>query len=299
MNKRQPRHKTSGGSGLAEFHMVEVSRIVEPPLAARIQMTDAGMADLVESMRALGQIEPITLERHAQNYEVITGHRRFLAAKILEWHELKALVWPEGQADKLAMMLHENVVREALNPAEEAIFMKQAQEQLGLDEDGLTRLFKRNGDYIAKRLALLRGDRDIFLALQQGQIRLGVAHELNRITDMPMRHYYLDCAKRTDPPADVVHGWVAEWRLRHDAQMAAVASGLAVAAGQAWEAGQPGGTPGANGAPIEGDTPPIEQSFGCELCGGWRDPYNVVTIRIHKWEWERIMEQVHKATGKE
>lgn len=290
---RKPRGPVGGA--LPTFMRVAVARIIEPAIPARVQMDDNRMAELIESMRSIGQIEPITLEQHNSTFELITGHRRYLAARSLGWSQLSALVWQEGKASKLAMMLHENTMRESLNPAEEAIFMAQAQEQLKLDEAGLMKTFHRGADYIASRLQLLRGDPDIFLALQQGEIRIGVAHELNRITDVSMRRYYLDCAKRTDPPARVVHGWVGDWKIQHDAQEAAVAAGLAVPAGTLGVASSTGAVPsGGVGAGAVPDAAPA-LFFGCELCGGDRDPHNLLTVRIHKWEWERIMESVDKA----
>ena len=279
---------------LPTFMRIPVARIIEPALPARVQMSGEGMSDLIESMREVGQIEPITVEQHEGMFELITGHRRYLAARSLQWSELNAMVWAEGTPSKLAMMLHENSVREALNPAEEAIFMAQAQEQLGLDEQGLMKTFKRGADYVAGRLALLRGDKDVFLALQAGEINIGVAHELNRITDHGMLLYYLDCAKRSNPPARVVHQWVNDWKLRAGAQLA----GKPPAVGAQPEtpgADGDGGVPVSAGAGSSPDTPAEPKPFfGCELCGGDRDPYNLVTVRIHMWEWDRIQETVRK-----
>ena len=280
---------------MPEFRRIPMGRILEPEMPARAEMDTDKMQELVESMHAIGQIEPVTVEQHDAMYELMTGHRRFLAARRLGWTELSALVYKEGAANKLALMLHENVVREDLNPAEEALFMAQAREQLQLDEAGLCALFKRKSEYIGQRFALLRGDAEIFSALQRREIRLGVAHELNRITDEGMRRYYLDCARRGDPPARVVHQWVQAWIGQERARQAMLSAGGATPAGP--PAGDGGASPAGDGAGAAGDVSSAAPaaSFGCELCGGDRDPYNLVTIRIHSWEWERILEQVAKA----
>ena len=283
------------GGVMPEFRRIPMDRILEPEMPARAEMDTAKMQELVESMRAIGQIEPVTVEEHDAMYELMTGHRRFLAAQTLQWTELSALVYREGCANKLALMLHENVVREDLNPAEEALFMAQAREQMKLDEAGLCALFKRSAEYIGQRFALLRGDEEIFAALQRREIRLGVAQELNRITDEGMRRYYLDCARRGDPPARVVHQWVQTWIGQESARQLMLSAGVNPPAGP--PAGDGGASPAGDGdgaaAGVSSAAPAA--SFGCELCGGDRDPYNLVTIRIHRWEWERILEQVAKA----
>lgn len=281
--------------GLPEFKRVAIGLIREPKLAARATMSDTRMQELIESFKAIGQIEPITLETRDGGFEIVAGHRRYLAARSLGWTEIAAVVRPAGSTNSLAVMLHENLVREDLNPAEEALFMAQAREELQLDEAGLCDLFKRPAQYIANRFALLRGDPNIFSALQRGEIRVGVAHELNRITAEDMRSYYLDVARRGDPPARVVHQWVEQWKMGNGAISDAVRAGKEAAAANAEAAGAGGNGTAAEvqtaGAFPGGDKP----FFGCALCGGDRDPYNLVTVQIHKWEWEQILAQVAKA----
>lgn len=277
------------------YARIPLDRILEPELPARAQMDDHHMTDLIESMRAVGQIVPVTVEKHEGMYELITGHRRFLAARTLAWPDLAAIVYAEGSALKLAQMAHENAMREPLNPAEEAIWMAQAQEQLKLDEAGLVNLFKRSADYIAGRLALLRGDPDVFGAVQRGEISLGVAHQLNRVTEEGMRRYYLDAARRTSPPARVVGQWVTDWKSQQAALAPLGTSGAPAEGSLTAGEGQPLAGDGA-GAAVPGSAPAVPAPFfGCALCGGDRDPYNLVNVTVHRWEWEMILKQVEKA----
>lgn len=285
------------GAKLPEFLKVSIDQIIEPELAARATMDEHKMADLVESFQTVGQIEPITLERKDGMMEIISGHRRYLAARQLRWPTIAAVVYDEGAADVLAMRLHENTVREDLNPAEEAIFMREAQDKLRLDEAGLCKMFHRSADYVAGRLALLRGDPEIFAAVQKQQIKLGVAHQLNRIDDDQMRHYYLHQARLSDPPARVVHEWVESWKntVRPPLPMPP--------AGESIDGTTPAGADAnlVQMAPNPGqgqvDLGPPAPQFGCQLCGGNRDPYNLVSVMIHKWEWESLLQQVRKAAG--
>lgn len=284
-------------AALPEYRRIPLARILEPELPARATMSDPAMRDLEESLRAVGQIEPITVEQHDAMYAIITGHRRFLAARAIGWAEMSALVYREGAANRWAMMAHENRMREALNPAEEAIWMAQAREQLDLDEAGLCDLFRCSADHLGSRFALLRGDPEIFACLQRGEVRLGVAHELNRITDESMRRYYLDAARRADPPARVVHMWVTDWMSQARAQAVSAMSGAAGGEGSlTTDAGQ-SAAGGVNGG-ASGDTGvPPQPFFGCQLCGGDRDPFNLIQVMVHRWEWEHILRHMQQAVG--
>jgi ParB/RepB/Spo0J family partition protein len=291
--KRKP--KGPAEAKLPKFQRIDMSQIREPDLPARATMRDDKMRELIESMRELGQLDPVIVEEDAGMYEIVAGHRRYLAARELHWRTLNAMVYASGGAPKEAMMLHENLIREELNPAEEALFMAQVREKLGLDEAGLCRVFHRTAEYIGGRFALLRGDPDIFAALQRGELRIGVAHELNRITDEGMRRYYLDLARRSDPSARVVHQWVADW-------IAQQRPGLPIAPGAELGPGAPAadgassapGAPGPDGAAAAAGAPEAP-FFGCQLCGGTKDPYNLVTVQMHKWHWADILASVERA----
>ena len=265
------------------YMLVKLEYIDEPRLAARASMSESAMNELMESLDEVGQLEPVTLEENDGRFEIITGHRRFLAIRELNgiysrkgelrWTCLKALVYKAGEIQTLAARLHENIVRENLNPAEEAVFMRQAMEQYSLDLAGLCKLFKRSEQYVSSRFALLRGDLEIFNAVQEGRITLGAAHQLNRISEDKARKHYLEQAKLWSPPGRVVEGWVREWSSIKQHVLGV------------------GDTQRAEVTPAE-VTEYVDQ---CALCGGYRDPGNLISIRIHKWEWESILTQLTQA----
>lgn len=276
---------------------IPLTQILEPELPARAQMNDQKMAELCDSMRAIGLVEPIAVEQHDLMYEIITGHRRFLAARALHWEAIRAVIYAEGTPNILAMRLHENIIREALNPAEEALYMAQAREKYELDEEGLCKFFHCSPGYLASRFALLRGDPEIFKALQAGEIRVGSAAELNRITDEGMRRYYLDICRRGDHPQKVVHQWVQDWMLQSRPTLPGV--GNAILGGRAAGA-QDGAAADANCsalAPTADASQPPAATLCCGLCGGDKDPYNLITVFIHRWEWDSIQQQIRKAAG--
>ena len=265
------------------YMLVKLEYIDEPRLAARATMSESAMQELMQSLDDLGQIEPCTLEENNGRFEIITGHRRFLAIRELNriyslrgdlrWTCLKALVYRPGETNVLGTRLHENIIREDLNPAEEAVLMRQAMEQGNLDLPGLCNLFKRREEYISGRFALLRGDPEIFNAVLEGKITLGAAHQLNRITEDKARKHYLEQAKLWSPPARVVESWVREWAKIKQHVLSVEQQ-----------------------APVEVKPQEVTEYVDqCALCGGYRDPGNLISIRIHKWEWESIMNQLTQA----
>ena len=295
MTKTKPIPITAAGGTRLEH--IPIGQVIEPELAARATMSDQRMVELMESIKAIGLIEPITAEQHDAMFEIVTGHRRFLAVRQLGWEKIPAIVYAEGTPNILAMRLHENIAREDLNPAEEALYMAQSREKFDLDEEGLCRFFHVSASYLATRFALLRGDPKVFEALQAGEIRLGAAGELNRITDEGMRRYYLDICRRGDHPQRVVHQWVQDWFLQSCPSLPLAGSDSTGGRAPSLESGAAAdATQSASARPPEDPLPPAV-GICCQLCGGNRDPYNLVTVMMHKWEWEEIQRQIRKAAG--
>jgi ParB/RepB/Spo0J family partition protein len=274
---------------------IPLTQILEPELAARTQMNDVKMAELCDSLKAIGQVEPITVEQHDAMHEIISGHRRFLAARQLKWESIRAVVYPEGTPNILAMRLHENIIREDLNPAEESLYMAEARDKYQLDEEGLLKMFHCSANYLASRFALLRGDPEIFAAVQRGETSMGAAHWLNAITDEGMRRYYLDIQMKSGYPERVVKNWYNEWKLQ---ARPTLPLDTPLPGGRAAEQQDVGDGTGANQASPEngaGASAQNDNGLRCALCGGNKDPYNLVTVFMHKWELESILKQIESA----
>lgn len=251
---------------MPRLRRVPLGDIDEPKLPIRIAMDDDKMADLADSMASIGLLQPIGLKPAAGRLEIEFGHRRYLAAVKLKWADIPALVFTTTEVTAGAAMLAENICREDITAAEEAVLFAQAQEQHHLDEAGLIKMFRRSADYIGDRLRLLRDDLQVFEALRERKINFSVARELNKCSEETQRRYFLDCAMRGQVGARVVAEWVAGWRANY-----------------------------LPSSPTSPTPPPVTEqqvpSIGvpaCCICGGHLDPYNLVNVYIHRHELDHI-----------
>jgi|SRR5215467_3491030 len=276
MKKPKPIKSTLGhGPAVTpELQTLDIRLIDEPDLPARETMDVDAMNELRESMSVLGLLSPIVVVKSAKRYQTVAGHRRLLSARALGWSEIRALVYPDGWKHSAAAMLHENIIREQLNPAQEAVFFAQLLETHKLDEESLCAAVKRSPDYVGDRLQLLRGDVRIFQALREGKINVSVARILNRFDTDGMRGYYLEQAVRSGTSARVVDQWYHDWR-----------------------ANQAPGTEQPPQALQENPRPEVVNSpIACFLCGGHLDPYNLISVYIHHWELTQIKKMLDVRT---
>lgn len=219
--------------------MLPIARVVAPVTAARTEISDVGLDSLCQSIRDLGIQEPLIVRPFPgpdELYEVVAGHRRYLAAWRVGLFELPCMVEPDATR-AAAIKIHENVEREELSAADEAVFFAELYEKLGQDVDQVVAAVRKSRDYVETRLNLLRGSAAVLEALRAGKIVFGVALELNRMTREEDRLYYLEYALKSGVSIRLVRVWRSEANAR--AELAAKAPAEQVA-----PIPQGGGAPG-------------------------------------------------------
>lgn len=252
---------------MATLRAIALGFINQPPLPVREGMDEGKLSELAESMRTLGLLQPILVVPDGDRFEIEAGHRRYLAAVSLDWKDINCLVFERGEIAHEAAKLHENVFREDITAAEEGTFYAELLQKYNLDEEGLCKMVRQKPDYVADRLRLLRGDGQVFEALRKRQINFSVARELNKFTDPALRAYYLDICVKSQYPARQVSVWLEESRRQEPIQTTPAEVPL-------------GNTP---------SEPTIENQYKCFMCGGDKDPWNLETVQIHRWEKEEIL----------
>lgn len=219
-----PSSKATPDSGA--YRLIPLAQLDEPQDATRDTMDEIQLAELAESIQAHGLIQPLVVEQHGERYEVVAGHRRLLACQLVEYDPVPCLIRDPFLVDSSAVTLAENYYREQINPAEEAVFLDRLlTERCHGDVDTLAALIRRRRQYVEDRLLLKRGDSNVFQALANRDIPLGVARELNRVKDEGQRLLYLDSAIRGGATAAVVQRWrtQGEAAVPYDAETSAIA----------------------------------------------------------------------------
>jgi ParB family transcriptional regulator, chromosome partitioning protein len=139
-------------------------RLTELPLASlrpgryqpRTQMSPDAIADLADSIKAQGVIQPI-LARPVQDgqFEIIAGERRWRAAKLAGLESVPVLVRDVRDELALAMALIENIQREDLNPIEEAQGIQRLVAEFGMTHEAAAAAVGRSRSGVTNLLRLL------------------------------------------------------------------------------------------------------------------------------------------------
>jgi ParB family chromosome partitioning protein len=190
-----------------EYQSIPMAKIDEPPHQLRGAIDPERLGELADSMAAEGLHQPIglrTLEKE-NRYEIIWGHRRFLAARLLQWQFIQARTFPED-FDPLLAAISENLQRVDLNPVEEARAVRKLLEQ-GRAMAEVARVFRRSHAWVATRLEILGFHEDIIEAIQSNALKLSVAQALQDIDHAGYRAELIREALRTGATGTTAELW--------------------------------------------------------------------------------------------
>jgi len=164
---------------------IPVGQIARNPFQPRQEFNTEELAELQESIRATGLLQPITVRRRAgrDGFELIAGERRLRAAKTLGWKEIPAIIKEIDDRTLLTLALVENLQRTDLNPIEEGEGYHRLADEFGLTQQQIAETVGKDRSTIANMLRLLQLPDRARQLLQEGQLTMGHAKVLLGLED--------------------------------------------------------------------------------------------------------------------
>ena len=138
-----------------------------PAQPRRIFREDA-LAELADSIRRHGILQPLSVRRVGNGYELIAGERRLRAGVLAGLAEIPCIVMSMDEAESGAAALIENLQRQNLDFVEEARGIARLMEKGGFSQEQVAALLGRSQSSIANKLRLLRHSEPVLTALREG-----------------------------------------------------------------------------------------------------------------------------------
>ena len=135
---------------------IPLGRIRPNPQQPRRSFDEEGLAELAASIRSCGILQPLTVRRAGDGYELVAGERRLRAARIAGLREVPCLVAQVGEEDSALLALMENLQRRDLDCWEEAQAIARLISRYGLSQEEAARRLGRAQPTVANKLRLLR-----------------------------------------------------------------------------------------------------------------------------------------------
>ena len=177
----------------SDLQVVPISRIRPNPFQPRRVFNPEELAELQASLKATGLLQPISVRRKGDAFELIAGERRLRAATNLGWTEIQAVVREFDDQTMLVLALVENLQRANLNAIEEARGYKRLLEEFELTQQQVADAVGKDRTTVTNLLRVLSLPDSIQKMVEQGELTTGHARAL---LALPPIHSALDLAKR-------------------------------------------------------------------------------------------------------
>lgn len=169
----------SSDADVGGVRLIPVSSIIANPVQPRRHFDERALQELAQSIMVHGVITPITVRKHFDGYELISGERRLRASQIAGLEAVPAYVIEvSSNAHMLEIALIENVQREDLNPLETAQGYQRLIEDCGLTQEDVAIRVGKDRSTVANLLRLLKLPPDVQAAVRNRRIAMGHARAL-------------------------------------------------------------------------------------------------------------------------
>jgi ParB family chromosome partitioning protein len=150
-------------------------------LQPRRRIDEEDLADLAQSIREKGVLQPILVRRHPDDpdlFEIIAGERRWRAAQLAQLHEVPVIVKDLTDRETLEVALIENLQRQDLSPLEEADGYRRLLEEFEHTQEDLARSLGRSRSHVANTIRLLGLPDEVKAMVEDRQLSAGHARAL-------------------------------------------------------------------------------------------------------------------------
>ena len=155
-----------------------IDSISANPKQPRKDFDDKALHDLSESLKQSGLLQPVVVRRFGEAYQLVVGERRWRAAKMAGITRIPAVIRDATDAETLELALVENLLREDLNPMEEALAYHQLHEDFGLTQEEIAQRVGKERSTVANFLRLIKLPEVVKKLLASGQLSMGHARAL-------------------------------------------------------------------------------------------------------------------------
>ena len=158
---------------------ISINHITPNPFQPRLDFEKEPLLELAESIKEHGIIQPITVRKIGRNeFQIISGERRFQAAKLALIDELPCFIRIADDQHMLEMAIVENIQRKDLNAMEIALSYQRLIDECNLSQEDLGKKVSKNRSTVANYLRLLKLPLELQKALRDDKISMGHARAL-------------------------------------------------------------------------------------------------------------------------
>ncbi len=179
-----------------EIVRIRLDKIIPNQSQPRLDFYDESIKGLAESIRQNGLLQPITVRKNGNKFELIAGERRFRACQLNGDKDIEAIIMESTDDESAKLALIENLQREDLNAIEQAMAMRKIMKSEDLTQSELAERLGYRQSTVANKLRLLKLPDYIKQAISQGIITERHARALLNVPSDRLEEVYMTIVNR-------------------------------------------------------------------------------------------------------
>ncbi|MBQ6493556.1 MAG: ParB/RepB/Spo0J family partition protein [Erysipelotrichaceae bacterium] len=179
-----------------EIVKIKLDKIIPNKNQPRLDFYDDSIKGLAESIRMNGLLQPVTVRKNGDKYELIAGERRYRACLLNGASDIEAIVMESSDDESAKLALIENLQREDLNAIEQAMAMRRIMQSEDLTQVELAERLGYRQSTVANKLRLLKLPDYIKKAISRGEITERHARALLNVPEDKLEEVYLTIINR-------------------------------------------------------------------------------------------------------
>jgi ParB family chromosome partitioning protein len=196
---------------LEKIELVDMVAIDRPVKMARETIDPERIRELAESIREVGLKQPVLLRPSNGRYEIVAGDRRYLAHKLLEMKQIKAIVQEMTGEEMVVIRAIENLQRENLTASEEAKTYLALKEEGGLGIMAIAKKMGKTYNTVKRYLDFAECPEEVRRAVDGKRISMLTLETLREIDDPDTFKYHFDMAAHNGVTVQVARLWVDDY----------------------------------------------------------------------------------------
>jgi ParB/RepB/Spo0J family partition protein len=194
-----------------KIQLVKMDMIDRPVKIARETIDPEKIRELAESIRESGLLQPVLLRPSNGRFEMVAGDRRYLAHKLLNLKEIKAIIRELDDRETVVVRGVENLQRVNLTASEEALTYVTLEEEGGLSRNEIAKKTGKTLMTIRRYLNFAKCPDEVRIAVDRKQISLATLETLQEIDDPDAFKYHFDMAAGNGVTEKVARLWVDDY----------------------------------------------------------------------------------------
>ena len=179
-----------------EIVKIRLDKIIPNKNQPRLDFYDDSIKSLAESIRQNGLLQPITVRKNGDKFELIAGERRYRACLLNGDNDIEAIIMESSDDESAKLALIENLQREDLNAIEQAMAMQRIMKSEDLTQVELAERLGYRQSTVANKLRLLKLPDYIKNAISRGEITERHARALLNVPEDMLEEVYLTIVNR-------------------------------------------------------------------------------------------------------